>query len=92
MRIDPVRELAEAVRAMGVFGRNKPLSRRRRAALLRVAGLSSWEMAEELGRTARIGARLNQGCLVHARIGSSEGEEVVAVDGIELEASVDDAR
>ncbi|MGC8969485.1 MAG: helix-turn-helix domain-containing protein [Conexivisphaera sp.] len=34
---------------MGVFGRNKPLSRRRRAALLRVAGLSSWEIAEELG-------------------------------------------
>ncbi|MGC9075697.1 MAG: DDE-type integrase/transposase/recombinase [Conexivisphaera sp.] len=50
MRIDPIRELAEAIRAIGVFRRNKiPIEEKARAVLLYMAGLSSWEIAEELG-------------------------------------------
>ncbi|MGC9177424.1 MAG: hypothetical protein ACP5G6_03260, partial [Conexivisphaera sp.] len=48
MFIDPIRELAEARIASGIFRRNKiPIEEKARAVLLYMAGLSSWEIAEE---------------------------------------------
>ncbi|MGC9189555.1 MAG: DDE-type integrase/transposase/recombinase [Conexivisphaera sp.] len=88
MRIDPIRELAEAIRAIGVFRRNKiPIEEKARAILLYMAGLSSWEIAEELGVSHA--SVLNWARAVSSVPGSVPPRErrLVAVDETELKVN-----
>jgi transposase-like protein len=77
-----------AIRAAGAFGLNEtPTEEKARAALLRMAGLSPWEVAEELGVSHA--SVLNWARAISSVPGSvpPRGRRLVAVDGTELEAS-----